>query len=373
MSLTFNKFKSTTIYGNFSNSDYPDNTVLANGQFDRDLTIKGDIYIGTETSTTDTNGNIIYTDTNGLIRFYLNGVLYTITPSQLTQLNNNLASQSWVDTLITQKISDLIGGSSSSLDTLKEIADAINNDTQIYNTLLNSIATKGSLSNNNIWTGTQEFNNDLTFNNNINGISPATFSYISGLTSSAQTQINNINNNLNNYQPLLLYDTVPTLDSNKMLTSGAVFNALNNYQVNFTYDTTPIINSIKLINSGSLYNTFLNYQLVSNMSNYQLVSGMSDYQLVSDMSDYQLVSDMSNYQLVSDMSDYQLVSNMSSYPTLSGNNTFSANNIFSDITCNSINNISSTTLSYISGLTSSAQTQINTTNTNLSTASTYIS
>jgi hypothetical protein len=65
------------------------------------------------------------------------------------------------------------------------------------------------------------------------------------------------------------------------------------------------------------------------------------------------------------MSNYQVVSNMSSYPTLSGNNAFSGNNIFGDwdITCNPINNISSTTLSYISGSTSSAQTQINTTNT----------
>jgi hypothetical protein len=118
----------------------------------------------------------------------------------------------------------------------------------IYNTLLNNIATKGSLSNNNIWTGTQGLNNDIIFNNNINGISPATFSYISNLTSFAQTLINNINNNLNNYQPLsLLYDTVLTLDSNEMLTSGAVFNAINNYQASFTYDTTPFLTSIKLI------------------------------------------------------------------------------------------------------------------------------
>jgi hypothetical protein len=52
MSLTNNKFKSTTIYGNFENSDYPDNSVLANGQFDRNLTVKGNIIIGNEIKST---------------------------------------------------------------------------------------------------------------------------------------------------------------------------------------------------------------------------------------------------------------------------------------------------------------------------------
>ena len=185
MSLTFNKFKSTTIYENFNNSDYPDNSVLANGQFDRDLTIKGNLNFGTEITNTDISGNITYTDTNGQIKFYLNGVLYNITLSQLIQLNSSLATQNWVSSLITQKISDLVGGAPGSLDTLKELADAVNNDNLFYNTVLNNIASKGSLSLNNIWTGTQTFNNDLTFSTKINGISTAIFSYISDLTSSA--------------------------------------------------------------------------------------------------------------------------------------------------------------------------------------------
>ena len=40
---TFNKFKSTTIYGNFNNVDYPDNSVLASAYFQRNLTISGDL------------------------------------------------------------------------------------------------------------------------------------------------------------------------------------------------------------------------------------------------------------------------------------------------------------------------------------------
>ena len=40
---TFNRFKSTTIYGNFNNVDYPDNSVLASAYFQRNLTISGDL------------------------------------------------------------------------------------------------------------------------------------------------------------------------------------------------------------------------------------------------------------------------------------------------------------------------------------------
>ena len=41
---TFNKFKSTTIYGALNNLDYPDNTVQASAFFQRTLTCSGNIY-----------------------------------------------------------------------------------------------------------------------------------------------------------------------------------------------------------------------------------------------------------------------------------------------------------------------------------------
>ena len=144
MFLTFNKFKLFSIYGNLNNSDYTNNTILASVKCFRDLNVKGNLNLGTEITMTDVSGNITgYTDTNGQIKFYLYGVFYTITLSQLTQLNSTLASQTWVSSLITQKISDLVGGAPGSLDTLKELADAINNDTLFYNSVLNNIASKG--------------------------------------------------------------------------------------------------------------------------------------------------------------------------------------------------------------------------------------
>lgn len=44
--MSFNKFKSTTIYGDFNNADYPDNTIKASGTFERDLNVKGILNIG---------------------------------------------------------------------------------------------------------------------------------------------------------------------------------------------------------------------------------------------------------------------------------------------------------------------------------------
>ena len=48
---TQNNFKSTSICGIFTNSDYPDGSILAQGTFNRDLYVKGDLYLGKETGT----------------------------------------------------------------------------------------------------------------------------------------------------------------------------------------------------------------------------------------------------------------------------------------------------------------------------------
>ena len=61
---TFNKFKSTTVYGNFQNLDYKDGTVIANGGFQKHLSVGGNLTIGTETSTA-TEGVTTYTNTGG--------------------------------------------------------------------------------------------------------------------------------------------------------------------------------------------------------------------------------------------------------------------------------------------------------------------
>ena len=85
---TQNNFKSSAICGNFINSDYPDGTVLANGTFSRDLYVKSNLYLGTETGTTGS-----YTDTGANIKFTINGTVYTLTPA-IMQILIILSSQS---------------------------------------------------------------------------------------------------------------------------------------------------------------------------------------------------------------------------------------------------------------------------------------
>ena len=216
---TYNKFKSTKIYGNLYNSDYADGSVIANAQFDRDLTVLQNLYLGTEQ--TDISGNIV--DSYGNIKVKINGIQYTITPSNLIQLNNSIATQSWTTTAINTAISSLISNSPSTLDTLNELATALGNDPNFATTVSNNIATKGGLTSNNTWSGTNIFNDNITLlaGKTFNNITTAQLSYLDA-TSSIQTQLNSKQNTLN-------YDTTPISGSSNLLTSGSMYTTLSNY------------------------------------------------------------------------------------------------------------------------------------------------
>lgn len=75
--LTYNNFKSTTVRGNFINADAPDNSVLADGIFNRNLTVKGNLYLGN--FDTETGGNIV---------FKVNNMEVSITPQELISAVN---------------------------------------------------------------------------------------------------------------------------------------------------------------------------------------------------------------------------------------------------------------------------------------------
>jgi hypothetical protein len=99
---TYNQFKSTRVYGNFYNTDYADGTQNANATFDRNVLVKGSLTLGNETSST-TGGVTTYTDTGSLIIKY-EGTTYTLTPSQILQLSQTLASKDYVDQHISNTI-----------------------------------------------------------------------------------------------------------------------------------------------------------------------------------------------------------------------------------------------------------------------------
>jgi hypothetical protein len=100
--LTYNNFKTTTIRGAFNNSDYADGTELAIATFDRDVTVKNNIYLGNETSHTS-GGVTSYTNTGSVIINY-QGTTYTLTPSQIIQLSQTLASKDYVNQHVANNI-----------------------------------------------------------------------------------------------------------------------------------------------------------------------------------------------------------------------------------------------------------------------------
>ena len=79
-----NKLRSTNIYGNFGNYDTSTGSILANGQFQKNLFVGGDLVLGTETI--DASGTAI--DSNSNIKFTLNKIPYSIPLRTLSYLMN---------------------------------------------------------------------------------------------------------------------------------------------------------------------------------------------------------------------------------------------------------------------------------------------
>lgn len=88
------------------------------------------------------------------------------------------------ETFVTEKISDLIDGAPEVLDTLNELAFAINDDSNYATTVTNLLALKAP-SNNPIFSGTVT----LPGNTSIGNVSSTEISYLDGVTSPIQAQI----------------------------------------------------------------------------------------------------------------------------------------------------------------------------------------
>jgi len=96
---TFNKFKSTTIYGNINNVDYPDNSVLASAYFQRNLTISGDLtcsgiiygkklyYNNVDISSTFVSNTSLTTTLNSYVS---NSIISSYAPLIQPQFNGNI-------------------------------------------------------------------------------------------------------------------------------------------------------------------------------------------------------------------------------------------------------------------------------------------
>jgi len=90
-----NRFKSSQFCGVLENIDYPDGSIQASAIFNRNATVKGDLNLGKQVSEY-VDGSIIYTNTGGNINYSIAGTNYTISPTELTQLKETLATETFV-------------------------------------------------------------------------------------------------------------------------------------------------------------------------------------------------------------------------------------------------------------------------------------
>lgn len=227
---TFNKFKSTTIYGNFNNVDYPDNSIVASAYFQRNLTISGDL----------TCSGII----NGK-KLYYNNVDISSTFVSNTSLNTRLNSYTLSSTLTNYA---LLSGAT--------FFGALNALTPLTNDVSTKVATTAFV--NNVLTAT------LTGYANVSG--GATFTG----PLRAITQISTDNTTL--------VATTAYVKNQGYLTSSS----LSNYVL-----TSSLSN---YVTNTSLSSSLSNYALSSSLSNYALSSSLSNYALSSSLSNYALLS-----------------------------------------------------------------------------------
>jgi len=134
------------------------------------VTINGLLSISSDTDITLYNPSAYDLNLLNTIKFTYLGVSYVLTKPQLIKLLTS-ASTTYVDESILLAISNLVNSSPATLDTLKEISTALNNDPNFYTSIISLISEKTTLSqiqsNANTFTGNNSFNGSNYINGNI--------------------------------------------------------------------------------------------------------------------------------------------------------------------------------------------------------------
>lgn len=140
------------------------------------------------------NGGLGYISFNSQSIYNLKNVLYNISLSSISSQispNNNYNSFDLINLTRILRVND-INITAAEISYLNGLTE--NLSTSLTN-LSNRINNKAGLSENNTFTGINTFNNTINLNNNINAnnatITPIELSYLDGLTSNIQTQLNN--------------------------------------------------------------------------------------------------------------------------------------------------------------------------------------
>ena len=333
--LTFNQFKSTAIYGTFSNVDSSNGSILADGKFKRNLTIEGNLILGKQTIL-DANGNPVNSEST--IQFTLDNVLYNIPLRTLSFIKN-------VTSDVQQQLTNISNGSSFSNITVSGLINGI----KINN-----------YSNDN--TSFSSGNTDIFGNNNTR------FGYFTG--------------------SLLGYSNAVFGDQSLQNCTGHSNTAIghNSQNGNTSYNYNTSVGSNSNIIGGSSNIAIGHVAQCSNCSN-SIVIGNSITSTTNN--EILLGSSVHTTQIPGNLSCNGLLSanGLNTSGNLSCNGLLSANvlNTSGDLSCNgllsanrlsatgnitfteSINNITATVFNYLSGLTSNIQEQIETINLTINT------
>ena len=272
--MSYNNFKSTTVRGNFNNSDYADGTVQANAIFDRNLTVSG--IINNDDLTNKLNSCVKTGDFPPNTTSDLSGVKFS--------WNNNSGLGHTLVTNFQQQ-----GG--------YKAFEFWNVSSSIIPTLLISI-----------------LNNGYVLLNGINNTSSNAIEYIKNLSSDCQTQLSNLAS--------LISTNTTNIATNTSNISTNTSNIATNTS-NIATNTSNIATNTSNIatNTSNIATIMANYLTSANLSGYALSSSLTNYVLNSSLSNYLTISDYN-----SNTSTY--------YAGLFSPNTFTNTNTFASINTN---------------------------------------
>jgi hypothetical protein len=335
------------------------------------------------------------------INNYVSGTLRAATQSQ-NDNSTKVATTAYTDLAI----SNLISSAPNSLNTLNELATALGNDQNYATTITTALATKATKSSANTFTGLNEFQNDTTLNklilsgnivSNTATITNQELSYINGVSSSIQTQLNQ---KLNSNNPVitgsldvqgglscdsLIVDTSQAKLDKDVRLGGT--NTTNSFTTTINSNTLTINSaSINLPNNSISSSAINNNDVFVNRVGTQTVTGQKSFSndmvigatnantltINSKISvDASLITP-TEISSLNGIGNTKIIDQLNSKPSLSSTNAFSGFNTFSTdttlnkliLTGNLVLNSGATTvtnseLCNINGTTSNIQTQIN--------------
>ena len=299
-----NQFRSTFVYGNFANFDNSSSSIPARAFFQRDIGVGGNLFLGD--GKTDASGAFL--DSSSNIQFFLNKEIVNFPVTSLRFIKN-LTSD------VQQQINDLSnnivnnGGQSTGSFTEIDFTSRINNISvnlfdkiQYLSNTTSNVQTQINSSNSNIsavqnkttdisWTAgqinkttisNQCETNTLTFSNTLNNVPAYQFSFLSGLSSNVQQQLDTrysnmlylytISDNLSQKVTGVSWVDNKTTISNECETSTLTFsNTLNNISVTtFSYLSGLASNVQNQLNGiTETINTTINNFITSTRDNLQ--------------------------------------------------------------------------------------------------------